>query len=135
LLLDIVLGIVGALVASEFYHAKATGLPSTCTSRSRRTPNFPNTIAFEELVAPRDDTLTRTSCIGGALVWLRSSRRIPELPASSRRWTLRHRRWSGGLHCRSLSLLHLELPQPRRFGALLTSGWAKFFGFKCISQR
>ena len=48
---------VSSIRLSDRLHQLAHGSGPRCTSRSRRTPNFPNTIAFEKLVAPRDDTL------------------------------------------------------------------------------
>jgi hypothetical protein len=48
---------VSSIRLSDRLHQLAHGSGPRCTSRSRSTPNFPNTIAFEKLVAPRDDTL------------------------------------------------------------------------------
>ena len=50
---------VSSIQLSDRLRQLAHGSGRRCTSRSRRTPNFPNTIAFEKLVAPRDDTLWR----------------------------------------------------------------------------
>src|SRR6266849_3066210 len=48
---------VSSIRLSDRLHQLAHGRGPRCTSRSRSTPNFPNTIAFEKPVAPRDDTL------------------------------------------------------------------------------
>src|SRR5438094_1423310 len=50
---------VSSIRLSDRLHQLAHGSGPRCTSRSRSTPNFPNTIAFEKLMAPRDDTLWR----------------------------------------------------------------------------
>jgi hypothetical protein len=50
---------VSSIRLSDRLHQLAHGSGPKCTSRSRSTPNFPNTIAFEKLMAPREDTLWR----------------------------------------------------------------------------
>src|SRR5713101_7138388 len=84
---------VSSIRLSDRLHQLAHGSGPKCTSRSRSTPNFPNTIAFEKLMAPR-----MIPC-GGAVGSDARARGRNDRPLGS--WTSFAACSRGGRNCRS----------------------------------